>query len=170
MPTVSTLNNPTGTYVANAAIVTPGSSGEIAVYPTNNTDLLIDIDGYFAPAGQGGLSLYTEAPCRVLDTRNAGGAFSGTKVVQVAGSVCIQPSTAQGYVFNATVLPVGGLEYLALWPDGLTQPTVSTLNALDGAFTSNMAIVASPTLDGSIDAYVPTLTQLLLDISSYFAP
>ena len=45
---------------------------------------------------------------------------------------------------------------------------VSTLNALDGAVTSNMAIV--PTSNGWIDAYAAGLTQLLLDISSYFAP
>jgi hypothetical protein len=34
--------------------------------------------------------------------------------------------------------------------------------------SSNMAIV--PTNNGSIDAYAQKLTQLLLDISGYFAP
>ena len=66
---VSTLNNLTGTIVANAAIVPAGTGGEIAVYPSNDTDLVIDINGYFAPPGQGGLSLYPAAPCRVIDTR-----------------------------------------------------------------------------------------------------
>jgi hypothetical protein len=55
-----------------------------------------------------------------------------------------------------------------LWPDTETKPTVSTLNATDGAVTSNMAIV--PTLDGSVDAFAAGLTQLILDISGYFAP
>jgi hypothetical protein len=45
---------------------------------------------------------------------------------------------------------------------------VSTLNAYDGFITSNVAIV--PNLDGSIDAYAGGLTQLILDISGYFAP
>jgi hypothetical protein len=71
-------------------------------------------------------------------------------------------------VFNATVVPAGLLGYLTLWPDGETQPVVSTLNAIDGAITSNMAIV--PTNDGKINAYSTDLTQLILDISSYFAP
>jgi len=167
-PVVSTLNNPTGTIVANAAIVTPGSDGDVAVYPTNDTDLLIDINGYFAPPASGGLSLYTEAPCRVLDTRSSGGAFSGELTAPVATSACPQPTTAQAYVFNATVVPTGSLGYLTLWPDGQQQPVVSTLNAVDGAITSNMAIV--PTTNGSIDAYAAGLTQLILDISSYFAP
>jgi len=55
-----------------------------------------------------------------------------------------------------------------LWPDGEKQPTVSTLNAYDGYITSNMAVV--PTNNGSIDAYAAALTQLILDISAYFAP
>jgi len=72
-------------------------------------------------------------------------------------------------VFNATVVPVGELSYLTLWPDGEGQPLASTLNAIDGAITSNMAIV--PTNNGSIDAFAAgTTTQLVLDISGFFAP
>jgi hypothetical protein len=60
--------------------------------------------------------------------------------------------------------------YLTLWPQGGTQPVVSTLNALDGAITSNMALV--PTTDGSISSYVyvPSTTYLILDMFGYFAP
>jgi hypothetical protein len=45
---------------------------------------------------------------------------------------------------------------------------VSTLNALDGSISSNMAIV--PSTNGKVDAYASGITQLVLDISSYFAP
>ena len=168
-PVVSTLNDPTGTIVANAAIVPAGQNNATAFYAHNNaTDLLLDVNGYFAPAGTGGLSLYTQSPCRVLDTRQSGGAFSGKITVNVEGSACAPSSMAQAYVFNATVAPPGPMPYLTLWPDGWPQPTVSTLNAKDGFVTSNMAIV--PTNNGSIDAYAAALTQLILDISGYFAP
>jgi hypothetical protein len=90
------------------------------------------------------------------------------KTVDVTGSPCAPPSSAQAYVFNATVVPPTRLGYLTLWPDGEDRPTASTLNATDGAITSNMAIV--PTNNGSIDAFANDLTQLILDISSYFAP
>ena len=171
-PVVSTLNDQTGTIVANAAIVPAGTGGDISVYSTNDTQLLIDINGYFAPAGPGGLSLYPVAPCRVIDTRHVGSGqpFSGTLTppVDVTGSFCEPPVTAQAYVFNATVVPTGALGYLTLWPDGTGQPVVSTLNAFDGALTNNMAIV--PTNNGKVDAFANGLTQLILDISSYFAP
>ena len=167
-PVVSTLNNLTGTIVANAAIVAAGTEGGVAVYPNGNTDLVIDIDGYFAPPAQTGLALYSLIPCRVLDTRQSGGPFNGELVVNVLGSPCGLPAIAEAYVFNATVVPQEPLSYLTLWPDGTTRPLVSTLNALDGAITSNMAIVG--TNNGKIDAYADGTTQLVLDTSSYFAP
>jgi uncharacterized repeat protein (TIGR02543 family) len=169
-PVVSTLNNLTGTIVANAAIVPAGTNGAIAVYPTNDTDLVIDINGYFATQSSSGLSLYTLAPCRVIDTRNMGNGqpFQGELTVKAAFSPCAPSSSAQAFVLNATVVPPGSLGYLTLWPDGENRPVVSTLNAIDGSITSNMAIV--PTNNGSIDAYASGLTQLILDISSYFAP
>jgi YVTN family beta-propeller protein len=171
-PLVSTLNAPTGVTTANAAIVPAGSGGDIDVFVYNDADVVIDINGYFA-AAPGGLSLYTTAPCRVLDTRNSGGMFSGTIRVNVAGSGCGMPdpslpSAARAFVLNATVIPQGLLGYLTLWPDGSPQPLVSTLNAVDGAITSNMAIVS--TTNGWIDAYALNPTQLVLDSSGYFGP
>jgi len=171
-PNVSTLNDIPGQNIANAAIVVAGASGEVSVYPTNDTDLVIDINGYFAPAGLGGLSLYGVRPCRVIDTRKVGGGqpFSGTLTppVDVVDTGCGTSSLAQAYVFNATVVPQGALSYLTLWPDGTGQPLVSTLNAQDGSISSNMAIVS--TTNGTVDAYASGITQLILDISSYFAP
>ena len=169
-PVVSTLNASTGAVTANAAIVPAGTGGEVSIYVSNDADVILDVNGYFAAPASGGLSLYTVTPCRVLDTRNAAGTFQGVLLVPVETSACAPPATAQAYVLNATVVPPAGegLGYLSLWPAGVGQPVVSTLNADDGAITSNMAIV--PTTNGSIDAYASNPTNLILDISSYFAP
>jgi hypothetical protein len=166
-PFVSTLNSP-GVVTANAAIVPAGSNGSIAVYVTNDIDLAIDVNGYFAPSGAGGLSFYRFTPCRVLDTRLGNGLFNGTLPVNVSGSACNIPTAQGAYVLNATVVPPGPLWYLTLWPNGTAMPVVSTLNSDDGQITSNMAIV--PTTNGTINAYATNPTQLILDISGYFAP
>ena len=71
-------------------------------------------------------------------------------------------------MLNATVVPVDWLGYLALWPNGETQPDISTLNANDSAVTSNMAIV--PTTNGLIDAFASGSTQLVVDVSGFFGP
>ena len=130
--------------------------------------MLVDINGYFAPPGTGGLLFYPLPPCRVVDTRSSSGVFNGELDVDVIGSVCGGTSAAKGYAFNATVVPPAPLLYLTLWAHGATQPPVSTLNANDGAITSNLAIV--PTTDTKISAYASSNTQLILDISGYFAP
>jgi Bacterial Ig-like domain (group 3) len=168
-PAVSTLNALTGTITANAAIVPAGSSGAISVYVQNDSDVLLDVNGYFAPPGVGGTSLYTTTPCRVFDSRNFPyPPFPGTFTIATAQSYCTLSNAAAAYVLNATVVPSGVLNYLALWAAGTSQPLVSTLNAFDGAVTSNMAIV--PTNNNDIDAYASQQTQMILDVSSYFAP
>ena len=165
-PTVSTLNDPTGTVVANAALLPAnGTNGEIAVYPSNTTDLIIDIDGYFALATPtSGEALYLLTPCRAIDTRP--NSFTGQQTFNIQGSPCAPPSTASAFVMNATVIPTGYLGYLTLWPSG-PQPLASTLNARDGALTSNMAITGSAS--GSINAYASQSTNLLLDLNGYMA-
>jgi hypothetical protein len=169
-PLVATVNDPTGTIAANAAIVPAGTNGDVNVYVTANTNVIVDVNGYFAPMNTGGLSLYAGAPCRVLDTRQTTGTFSGrlTPPVNVVNGPCGVPSTAQAFVFNTTALPQGPLGYLTLWPDGQQMPVVSTLNAVDGWITNNMALV--PTQNGSVDAYASGTTNLILDIFGYFAP
>src|SRR5579863_263851 len=169
-PVVASLNDPTGTVAANAVVVPAGNNGSVDVFTTDNTDLVIDINGYFAPPGPGGLSLYNLSPCRVLDTRLPAGSppFSGSIGVNVAGSPCNVPATAQAFVFNATVVPPGPLGYITLWPQGQPRPLAATLNASDGAVTNNMAIIR--TTNGAISAYAFNLTQLVLDIFGYFAP
>ena len=167
-PVVSTLNSSTGGVVANAAIVPAGSAGAVSIFVSDATDVILDVNGYFAAPAAGGLALYTVTPCRAFDTRNGAGAFNGTLAVDIETSACAPPATAQYYVLNATVVPPGPLSYLTLWAAGGPQPDVSTLNADDGAVTSNMAIV--PTSNGSIDAFATDSTQLILDLSGYFAP
>jgi len=48
-PNVSTLNSFDGSVVANAAIVPAGTNGAISIYVTQPTQVILDINGYFAP-------------------------------------------------------------------------------------------------------------------------
>ena len=175
-PFVSTLNAPTGAVLANAAIVPAGTGGAIDVFVTNQTDVIIDINGYFAPPGSAGaLSLYPVTPCRVVDTRNAAGPFGGpalaggvSRSFPVPSSTCGIPLGAQAYSLNATIVPSGTVGFLALYGGG-SLPGVSTLNDSDASVVANAAIVPAAG-DGSVSAYASNPTQLILDINGYFAP
>jgi hypothetical protein len=179
-PSVSTVNSPNGFVVANAAIVSAGTSGAISVLASDDTDVLIDIDGYFAPAsGPQALSFYGVTPCRVADTRTGFG-FSGafgppsleegaTRNFPVQQSSCAIPSAAQVYSVRMTVLPPAALGYLTTWPENLAQPDVSTLNAPGGGVVGNQAMVPAGTeTGGPISVYVSNTTNLLIDINGYF--
>ena len=171
-PGVSNLNAPTGTITANAALVSGGSTGQISLLASDNTDVLIDVNGYFAPPGAGGLVFHSMPPCRVVDTRTPPGPFgapsmAGQRDFSLPAGSCRIP-VANAYSLNATVVPMGFLGYLALWAAGGPQPPVSTLNAYDGSITSNAAIV--PATNGAINAYATNLTDLILDLTGYFAP
>jgi hypothetical protein len=165
-PLVASLNAPTGTVTANAAIVPAGSDGSIDIFASNPTDLIIDINGYFAPATSGGLSFYATTPCRALDTRLPTGspAVSGTLAVSGACGV----AAAEAYVFSATAVPSGPLGYLTMWAQGASMPIVATLNALDATVTSNLGIV--PAVIGGVSAFASNPTHLVLDLFGYFAP
>jgi hypothetical protein len=175
-PSVSTLNAFTGTVTANAAIVPAGSNGAINVYVANPTDLIIDINGYFAPPGSAGeLLFYPVIPCRISDTRSPTGTLGGpvmsggqSRSYPITGS-CGLPATANAYSINATVVPRTVLSYLTLWPTGQSQPVVSTLNSFDGSVVANAAVVPAGA-SGSITAYVTDVTDLILDVNGYFAP
>ena len=170
-PYVSTLNDPTGTVVANAAIVQAGAGGGISVFATDDTDVIIDINGYFAAPQAGGLSLYNLTPCRALDTRaNSGPPLNGSLSVNMLNlpQCGVIPAQASAFVLNATVVPQPMLGYLTLWPNGVGRPLVSTLNAFDGAVSSNLAIV--PATDGVLDAFTSDPSHLILDLFCYFGP
>jgi hypothetical protein len=171
------LNSPDGSVLANAAIVPAGTSGSINVSPSNDTDLVIDINGYFIPPATGTLQFYPLPPCRVLDTRDPNGTFGGpaitggtSRAFPIQSSPCGVPSTAQAYSLNVTVVPHGFLGFLTAYPTGKPVPLASTLNSLDGTVLANAAIVPAGTPNGSLSFYASNTTDLVVDINGYFAP
>jgi len=176
-PGVSTLNSWTGKVVANAALVSAGTNESVSVFVTDPTDVILDLNGYFAlPGSAGALLFYPVVPCRIADTRGDAGPFGGpemesgeARAFEIPASRCNIPTNAAAYSLNVTVVPDGFLSYLTAWPTGSTMPNVSTLNSFDGEVVADAAIVPAGT-NGSIDIFVTNDTQVILDIDGYFAP
>ncbi|MGA2117739.1 MAG: hypothetical protein ABSH56_23645 [Bryobacteraceae bacterium] len=175
-PGVSTLNSYEGAVLANAAIVPAGTGGSIAVYATADTDLLIDINGYFVAHTTESLQFYPLTSCRILDTRNTpNGTFAGpslaggsTRSFPIPSSGCDVPSGAGAYALNVTVVPQGELDYLTAWPTGESQPGVSTMNSYAGTVLANAAIIPAGS-GGAVSFYASNATDLVVDINGYFA-
>jgi hypothetical protein len=180
LPITTTLNAFSGGVVGNQAIVGAGTGEAISVYASNSTDVIIDINGYFAPpGGVGGLHFYPLPPCRVADTRGSGftGAFgppsmvgNAVRVFPMTSSSCGIPAVSDAYSLNfAVVNPPGGLAYLTAFPTGAQQPIVSTLNAATGGVVASASIVPAGT-GGNISVYAHDPTDLVIDINGYFGP
>ena len=122
----------------------------------------------------GALRFVPVTPCRVVDTRQAIGAFGDPTMTDdsfrsfpIPQSGCGIPATAQAYSLNVTVVPKGPLPFLTLWPAGQPRASVSTLNAFSGNVVANAAIVPAGT-NGAVSVYVTNATDVILDINGYF--
>ena len=168
-PTTSLLNSTDGRVKANAAIVPAGTNGAVSVYVSNTTNVILDIDGYFAPPGSDTYQFYPLTPCRIVDTRGGdGGILRARRNVTIQfREIVVFPATRRPTRFNITVLPsAGGLDYLTVWPKGETQPIVSTLNDHTGTVVANAAIV--PAGSDNATAFYPNSnsTNLLVDVTA----
>ena len=177
-PGVSTLNSPDGTVLANAAIVPSGSNGAVTVLASDPTNLIVDINGYFAPPNGQELVFYPITPCRLVDTRGLGksgnfgppslGGYSSRDFPLLSGG-CNIPNSAKAYSLNMTALPHGELDFLSTWPTGQSYPGVSTLNSPDGSVIANAAIVPAGS-NGEVTVLAGNPTDLIIDANGYFAP
>ncbi|MBI4902137.1 MAG: hypothetical protein HY820_00785 [Acidobacteria bacterium] len=180
-PDVWTVRSPDGQIVANSAIVEAARTGAIDVYTASDTDIIIDIAGYFTdslPAVSGNTVFYPLAPCRVLDTRilyRQTGPFGPptmsareTRRFRFPASGCPGiPANAAAYAFTITVAPPQPLAFLTAWGAGGAQPNVSSINSLSGRILAN-SVVIPPGGDGSLDVFVYDRTDVILDITGYF--
>jgi len=121
------------------------------------------------------LAFYAIPPCRIADTRNPSGPLGGPSLAAaqqrafpILQSACGIPSTATAYSLNLTVIPQGYLGYLSIWPTGLNQPLVSTLNSFEGYVLANAAIVPAGS-NGDVSVFVTDNTDLVIDVNGYFA-
>ncbi len=180
LPTASNLNYVAGQVVPNAFTVTLSAAGSFNIYTPTATHFIVDIAGYYAPPGQGGLYYHPlPRPVRLLDTRpgttacDAPGAplaanASRTETARTTCAGVIIPNDAQAVVGNATVVtpPAGG--FITLYPSGAQLPTVSNLNYLAGQIIPN-AFTVTVGGDGAFNIYTPTSTHFIVDITGYYS-
>src|ERR1051326_7007862 len=109
-PLASNLNSIDGRTKAVAAILPAGTNGAACFFASNDTELVLDINGYFVPDSDAtAMAFYPMAPCRLVDTRLATGPLGGpslnasqTRTFPLLSSSCNIPATARAYSLNYT--------------------------------------------------------------------
>ncbi len=156
-------------------------SAVVNIPGSGTTNLVIDVHGYFSSEAMdaNGLGLLFTAitPVRLLDTRpSATGCFTpGTSIValtdtsQLARGTCTIPATAKAVVGNATVVQPTANGFLTLWPSDVTRPLVASSNYVAGQILNRHFTIGLGT-DGAFKLYSVSSTNLVVDVSGYFAP
>ncbi|MEX2626480.1 MAG: CAP domain-containing protein [Ilumatobacteraceae bacterium] len=158
IPIVSTVNfldRPAANHV-----VAPIEDGRLGVHASVDTDLIIDVNGFFRT--DGGHDFVPTEPGRVLDTRAAGQfrlAAGERRTVPVVGVPGGAPADAEVVALNLTVVEAEAAGYLSVWPTGLDRVEVSNVNVTAGETRPNSALVAvgddgTITIEASVDAHV----------------
>lgn len=179
LPTAASTNFTANEIVNNVFTVGLGAAdGAFNIYAVHNTDVVVDVTGYFAPPAPNGLYFHPlPAPVRLLETR-AG--FSGcvtpgaallldTDTLLQARTPCTGiPSAARAIVGNATTVNPRLGSYITLYPANVARPFVATSNfyqgqTVNGPFTVGLA----PT--GEFLLYTTVTTDLVVDVLGYYS-
>lgn len=95
---------------------------------------------------------------------------SGTIYVQQTQSPCTNLTpTARALIGNATVVNTTGIGYLTFWPADAAQPLVATSNYTAGQVI-NRYFTVGLAADGTFKRFASSTTELVMDISGFFAP
>jgi Subtilase family len=173
-----------GTSNLNLAGVTDSPAAVFATVPLGSgqtitvrnagaaTDVVVDLVGYFAPAG---LSKYgAVTPQRILDTRTTTGGHKGvlasgkTITVHLPASAGVPAGANTSVIVNLTATGQVAGGFLALSPN--CSHTSSTLNYVTGYTRANLAVVklTSATTFCVYGSGGPT--HVLVDLIGYLAP
>jgi CSLREA domain-containing protein len=186
-PLVASSNYNAGQVVNGPFSVGLAPNGEFNIFSFATTDLVVDVLGYYSSEandvnGAGLLFNPLPKPVRLLETRanQAVGCYlpglpliSGVENTQPARGLCdgvTIPANALGVVGNATVVTPNAAGFLTLWPSTALRPLVATANYNAGDIGNRHFIVGLGAGDGAFKLFSSATTELVIDLSGYFAP
>ncbi len=181
-PNASNLNFTGNQIVPNSFTVGLGGDGSFKIFTSAATHFVVDITGYYAPPGAGGLYYHPlPAPVRLFDSRpgESGCDAPGAPLIQdgtrsvLAHGTCLGttiPSSARSLAGNATVVNFisSGFHWITLYPFGAPQPNASNLNFTDNQIVPN-AFVTGLSSDGRFNIYSHASTHFIVDVTGYFS-
>jgi len=180
-PGHSNVNVPVANQATSNQVITGISGGSVNVFSLTETDLILDVTGFFTgtddPSGTDGLFVPI-SPARFLDTRDTFGpnAFTGGSKnpagnslrLPIAGRSDIPADGVKAAAFNITAVNPDGPGFATAFPSAGSVPATSTINFnAAGATVPNHAITALST-GGSIDIFTLVASHLVVDASGYF--
>ncbi len=154
--------------------------GAFKIFVSSDTDLVVDITGYYAPPSATGLYFHPlPKPVRLLDTRpGASACFTpgaplqgNTDTSQIGTTTCdgvLIPAGALALTGNATTVTPQANGFLTLYPSNAQRPLIASANFQPGVnLNSPFMVGLSPS--GQFNIYVASTTDLVVDVTGYYS-
>jgi hypothetical protein len=162
-PNASNLNWVAGETVPNLVSVGLSAGGDVTIFNgLGSADVVVDLEGYFAPAGGGSTAgqFVPLVPARITDTRAASGKTNAGKTLAAGTTLNVQATGADGVpgsgvsavVLNVTAVDQSTNGFFTVFPQGSALPLASNLNWTPGDTVPNRVVVpVGPT--GQVSIY-----------------
>jgi hypothetical protein len=175
-PLASNVNFGVGSTVANSVVSGVGVGGQVCVFVSAATQLVVDVDGFFPAVS----SFVPLVPARLLESRSGvgvgtvDGLFAGLGL-RGAGSVTELTVAGRGgvagdasaVVLTVTVTEGGAGGFVTVFPCGSVQPLASNVNFGVGSTVAN-SVVSGVGVGGQVCVFVSAATQLVVDVNGFF--
>ena len=156
------------------------NDGAFKIFVSTDTDIVVDITGYYAPPSASGLYFHPlPKPVRLLDTRAGASACytpglplqGNTDRTQLGTTTCdnvLIPAGAQALTGNATTVSPQANGFLTLYPADAARPLIASANFQPGVnLNSPFMVGLSPS--GEFNIYVASTTDLVVDVTGYYS-
>jgi hypothetical protein len=172
---VSSVNFRAGQTVANAVIAPVSPGGAVCFYALNPTDVVVDINGWFAA----GAAFHNVGPKRVFDTRAGTSPDAlrsvGKSKLEAKTTMEVRVTDLAGYVptdgvgsvsLNVVVTNPEAPGFITVFACG-TMKEVSSVNFNGAGETVANAVIAPVSANGTICFYTLATTDLVVDINGW---
>jgi len=177
-PLSSNLNYLAGDIIPNGVVAPVGANGKVCLYSSSQTEMIVDIAGWFSGDGFVGAT-----PKRLVDTRlgpqqtgpqqgkvQSDGVIivpiGGIEAESVSGESTLVPVLTAAAI-NVTVVDPGGSGFVTIFPCDVERPKASNLNFVAGQTIAN-GVIAPASANGEVCIYTLQTTDIIVDLAGWF--
>ena len=163
--------------VPNAVIAKLSATGEICLFTTQTTDLVVDIAGWFPKVS----TFNSFSPKRVLETRPepainytgtgapAGGTVLHVPMKDAAGNTVV-PAGSKAVAVNVTAIEAASAGTLTVWDCKGSAPSTTNLTLIPNSTIPNLVLASLDTTAAASEICILTsaATDLVVDVAGFF--
>lgn len=166
-----------GGIATNAVLTQVSSSGQVTISSSVQTDIAIEVNGYYTAAPSTNGATFTPINgTRLLDTRNGTGPCTpspcarlngGATTVQITGRAGIPTTGVVGVAYTLTDYNPSAIGYTTAWPADQAQTV--TANLTYGPGVNATALSVTPvSANGQIKIYSSAAADYTLDLAGFY--